>query len=206
MFGAVQDKAALDADRSARRAAARQAFNLSRDDPALARRLQREARVQARVDHPNVCRVYEVGETDEGRPYIAMEYVHGRSLKEVIARHERGVVVMGTLARAGLQGVFMGNTAERVLGTIPVEPDGSAYVELPAMRPLFFVALDENDLAVKRMQSFLTLQPGETISCVGCHEQRTQTPDWKKGISPICAKPGIERRLVAANWSYPLFS
>ena len=29
-----------------------------------------------------------------------------------------GVVVVGTLARAGLKGVFMGNTAERVLGTI----------------------------------------------------------------------------------------
>ena len=63
-----------------------------------------------------------------------------------------------------------------VLGTVPVEADGSAYMELPALRSFFFVALDENDLSVKRMQSFLTLQPGETTSCVGCHEQRTHTP------------------------------
>jgi hypothetical protein len=38
------------------------------------------------------------------------------------------------------------------------------------------VALDENNLSVKRMQSFLTVQPGEFTSCVGCHEQRTRTP------------------------------
>ena len=45
-------------------------------------------------------------------------------------------------------------TLERVLGTVPVEADGSAYFEVPAGRPLFFVALDEKDLSVKRMQSF----------------------------------------------------
>ena len=64
-------------------------------------------------------------------------------------------------------------TLERVLGTIPVEADGSAYMELPALRSFFFVALDENDNSVKRMQSFLSVMPGETTSCVGCHEHRT---------------------------------
>ena len=66
-------------------------------------------------------------------------------------------------------------TLERALGTVPVEEDGSAYFEVPALRPLVLVALDENDLSVKRMQSFLTVQPGETTGCVGCHEQRTRT-------------------------------
>ncbi len=72
-------------------------------------------------------------------------------------------------------------TLTRILGTVPVEPDGSAYFEAPAMRSLFFVALDENDLAVKRMQSFLTLEPGETAGCVGCHEQRLRPPSWQRG-------------------------
>ncbi|MFO1496780.1 MAG: hypothetical protein U1G07_00030 [Verrucomicrobiota bacterium] len=67
-------------------------------------------------------------------------------------------------------------TLERIVGTVPVEADGSAYLELPALRSFFFVALDEQDLSVKRMQSFLTVQPGEISSCVGCHEQRTRTP------------------------------
>lgn len=55
---------------------------LHRNDPKLTERFLREARSQARVDHPNVCRVYEVGEV-EGRPYIAMQYVDGRSLAEL---------------------------------------------------------------------------------------------------------------------------
>jgi cytochrome c553 len=67
-------------------------------------------------------------------------------------------------------------TLERVLGTVPVEADGSAYFEVPAGRPVFFVALDANDLSVKRMQSFTNVMPGETLGCVGCHEPRTQTP------------------------------
>jgi hypothetical protein len=65
---------------------------------------------------------------------------------------------------------------ERILGTVPVEADGSAYFELDANRPVFFVALDERDLSVKRMQSFVSVMPGETTTCVGCHESRAQAP------------------------------
>jgi hypothetical protein len=68
-------------------------------------------------------------------------------------------------------------TLERVLGTVPVEEDGSAFFEVPADRQLFFEALDENDLSVKRMQSWCTVRPGEVISCVGCHEHRAKTPE-----------------------------
>jgi cytochrome c553 len=49
-------------------------------------------------------------------------------------------------------------------------------MEVPALRSLFFVALDVNNNSVKRMQSFLSVMPGETTSCVGCHEARTSTP------------------------------
>ena len=70
-------------------------------------------------------------------------------------------------------GTFM---LERVLGTVPVEEDGSAYFEVPAGRTVLFVALDGNDLSVKRMQSFTNVQPGEVLSCVGCHEHRALTP------------------------------
>jgi hypothetical protein len=67
-------------------------------------------------------------------------------------------------------------TLTRILGTVPVEADGSASFEVPAMRSLFFVSLDENDLSIKRMQSFVTVQPGEFTGCVGCHEPRVVTP------------------------------
>jgi eukaryotic-like serine/threonine-protein kinase len=52
---------------------------LKSDDPADTRRFLAEARAQARVQHDNVCRVYEVGEAD-GEPYIAMELIEGESL------------------------------------------------------------------------------------------------------------------------------
>ncbi|HNQ89873.1 MAG TPA: hypothetical protein PKM73_14735 [Verrucomicrobiota bacterium] len=67
-------------------------------------------------------------------------------------------------------------TLERVVGTVPVEEDGSAFFELPAGRQFFFVALDAEDRSVKRMQSFTSVMPGETTSCVGCHEDRALTP------------------------------
>ena len=67
-------------------------------------------------------------------------------------------------------------TLPRVLGTVPVEPDGSAFFEAPSLRALFFVALDAQGRAVKRMQSFTQLMPGEQLGCTGCHEARTQAP------------------------------
>jgi len=62
----------------------RLAENLARDDGTRGRFL-REARLAARLSHPNVVRVYDVGEAD-GLPFIAMEYVDGETLAEVVAR------------------------------------------------------------------------------------------------------------------------
>jgi len=71
---------------------------------------------------------------------------------------------------------FLGSfSLERILGTVPVESDGSAYFELPANRPIFYVALDENNLSCRRMQSFTCLRPGETTSCIGCHNSRNHS-------------------------------
>lgn len=55
---------------------------LYRNDAVHAERFLREARAQARIAHPNVCQVHEVGEA-EGRPYIAMQYIDGWSLGEL---------------------------------------------------------------------------------------------------------------------------
>jgi len=63
--------------------------------------------------------------------------------------------------------------ARAVLGTVPVEPDGSAFFELPVGRPVFFQALDERGLAVQSMRSDAYVQPGETLLCQGCHDPRS---------------------------------
>lgn len=58
---------------------------ISGDDPALAQRFMQEARAQARLEHPHICKVYEVGSVD-GKPYIAMEFVSGQTLDKVTAK------------------------------------------------------------------------------------------------------------------------
>ncbi len=74
---------------------------LHRNDASQTERFLREARAQARVSHPNVCQVHEVGEA-EGRPYIAMQYVDGRSLGELCDELTLAdkVRLMGDTARA----------------------------------------------------------------------------------------------------------
>lgn len=51
-------------------------------DPDRLRRFTQEARTASRLSHPNVCVVHEIGETDDGRPFIAMEYVEGLTLRQ----------------------------------------------------------------------------------------------------------------------------
>jgi hypothetical protein len=78
---------------------------------------------------------------------------------------------------------------ERVLGSVPVEPDGSAYFQVPAQRCLFFVAVDKTGAEIKRMQSFVTLQPGERTSCVGCHENRTDVARRSTELMALAKPP-----------------
>ena len=54
-------------------------------DPTARRRLLREAKLAASLDHPFICKVYDTGET-EGRTFIAMEYVEGETLQQKLAR------------------------------------------------------------------------------------------------------------------------
>jgi len=59
-----------------------------------------------------------------------------------------------------------------ILGRVPVEADGSAYFAVPAERFVYFQLLDERGMMVQSMRSGTIVRPGETIGCVGCHEQR----------------------------------
>ena len=118
---------------------------------------------------------------DTGRLVLA-DITHGRNMAGVERGEVKKLLVMEELPRpvgcTGRAHMIYGGTGSsnyclhRILGTVPVEKDGSAYFEVPALRSLFFVALDANDMAVKRMQSFVTVMPGETTGCVGCHEYR----------------------------------
>jgi hypothetical protein len=74
---------------------------------------------------------------------------------------------------------------KRVVGTVPVDESGSVAFQAPAGVPLQFQALDGNGMAVMSMRTFTYLQPGETASCVGCHEPRSSSPTTHP--SPVTA-------------------
>ncbi|MFP4057581.1 MAG: polysaccharide lyase family protein [Candidatus Brocadiia bacterium] len=127
---------------------------------------------------------------------VLVDVTYGRNMGGVEPGEIQKLLVLETLPKpinftGGMEPLSYGGTftLERVVGTVPVEPDGSAYIELPALRSLFFVALDERDLSVKRMQSFLTVQPGETTSCAGCHEDRTVTPEETEALEALGRPP-----------------
>jgi hypothetical protein len=59
---------------------------------------------------------------------------------------------------------------KRIIGTVPVEPDGSAHFNIPANTPISLQPLDEKGQALQVMRSWMVGMPGERVSCVGCHE------------------------------------
>lgn len=71
----------------------------ARKDRNLGDRLRQEARSASALNHPNICTIYEVGE-DAGETFIAMEYVEGRTLAEVI---KQGTLPVDTVLRFGRQ-------------------------------------------------------------------------------------------------------
>jgi hypothetical protein len=63
-----------------------------------------------------------------------------------------------------------------ILGDARIHDDGSAYFRVPARTPVYFQLLDAKGRMVQTMRSWTTLQPGETASCVGCHESKNSAP------------------------------
>jgi len=107
----------------------------------------------------------------------------GRKMKDVKPGTVRNLLIYealpkpinyaGAMSEMSAGGTF---SVERLIGSVPVSEDGGAYFKLPPLRSFLFVAMDETGHCVKRMHSFTSVMPGETTTCVGCHEKRTETP------------------------------
>ncbi len=78
-----------------------------------------------------------------------------------------------------------------VLGTVPVEEDGSACFHLPPGRPVYFQALDERGCAVQSMRSATYVHGGERLLCAGCHEPKGRAPTPRSAGMPLafCREP-----------------
>jgi len=86
-------------------------------------------------------------------------------------------------------GLANASPGRQVLGTVPVEPDGSAFFRAPAGVALSFQALDERGQAVQVMRSLTYLQNGEAAACVGCHEHRLTAPPLSARAAALAREP-----------------
>lgn len=80
-------------------------------------------------------------------------------------------------------GIQSGWDIKRMLGTVPVEEDGSVIFKVPANTPISIQPVDKDGVAVQWMRSWVTGQPGEIVSCIGCHEDQNQIPIPKRVIA-----------------------
>jgi len=82
-----------------------------------------------------------------------------------------------------LIGMESGWDVKRLLGTVPVYEDGSAFFTVPANLPISLQPLDEDGRALQLMRSWLVGMPGENVHCVGCHENQNRTVAARRTIA-----------------------
>ncbi len=82
--------------------------------------------------------------------------------------------------------------ARAVLGTVPVETDGSAFFEAPVGKLIYFQALDGRGMAVQSMRSGTYVHPGEQLTCLGCHESKhvASRPPMEPARMPLALRRG----------------
>jgi hypothetical protein len=103
-------------------------------------------------------------------------------------------------------GVATETNARAVLGTVPVESDGSAYFAAPAGKLIYFQALDERGMAVQTMRSGTYLHVGESLSCQGCHEPKHRPPHQPRRVPLAMQRPpsAIQPDVEGSNpFNYP---
>ncbi|MBI5833260.1 MAG: hypothetical protein HZB16_13265 [Armatimonadetes bacterium] len=90
-------------------------------------------------------------------------------------------------------GIAGEENARTILGTVPVDADGSARFELPAHRAVLFQALDREGNAYQTMRSITWVQPGEKTACVGCHERPlTASRASRPGVPLALTRPASQ--------------
>jgi hypothetical protein len=106
----------------------------------------------------------------------------------IVEAHERHIHTRPYNIEVGPDSGFEVKT---VLGTVPVERDGSAYFRVPAGKAIFLSVLDENHQALHTMRMTTDVKPGERIGCVGCHEPMEQAPA-ARGVPLAVRRPASE--------------
>lgn len=140
----------------------------------------------------------------EGR-FLIQDVYHGLKPEERETVKGLRVVAVPPKTQPWMNRPNLGLTADdpgkAVLGTVPVEPDGSAYFRVPAGVIFFFQTLDEQGRALRTMRSVTHVQPGQTASCIGCHANRTVAPPT---TFPLAGRREPSRIAMGPEGSWPL--
>lgn len=126
-----------------------------------------------------------------------------KRLRVVESPEKRFWSMPGYQSPAGAQApgmAWMDFNNKRVLGSVPVESDGSAYFALPADTFVYFQLLDEKGQMIQSMRSGTIVRPGERTGCVGCHENREQTVPTNSRMMAMRRPP---RKLELPKWLGP---
>ncbi len=94
--------------------------------------------------------------------------------------------------------------ARGVLGTVPVEADGSAHFEVPSGVEFYFQALDTKGRAIQTMRSGTYAHPGERLTCVGCHESKRSAAMAAAAGPPLALRRPPAKLQPGPEGSYPL--
>lgn len=106
-----------------------------------------------------------------------------RGTVKALRLHAYEYAYLKTTSDHNWHGIQSGWDIKRILGTVPVEEDGSVMFKAPANTPISIQPLDKDGVAVQWMRSWVTGQPGEIVSCVGCHESQNQVVIPKRVIA-----------------------
>ena len=107
-------------------------------------------------------------------------------------------------ANSPMVGAANASPGKQVLGTVPVEEDGSAQFVVPARTPFLIQALGEDGQMVQGMRSLIYGQPGETVSCTGCHEDRLAAVPATPAATIASRKTEPQRLIPGPSGSKPL--
>jgi hypothetical protein len=142
--------------------------------------------LRARTAPPAITPQTDWAGPQEARVMLLNVY---EGLAGVTAGSIRSLRIVGVPAKVQPQpnypnlGVTGDDPGKCVLGTVPVEADGSAYFRVPSGLPVFFQALDRDGIAVQTMRTATYMQPGQSVSCVGCHEARESAPATRRSMA-----------------------
>ncbi|MBI5683652.1 MAG: hypothetical protein HZC54_01095 [Verrucomicrobia bacterium] len=101
-------------------------------------------------------------------------------------------------------GVAAQSLGRGVLGTVPVEEDGSAHFRMPTGAAVYFQLLDENGLAVQTMRSDTYAHPGEKLTCIGCHENKSASASPYIKRQPLALRRAPSTLQPGVAGSFPL--